>query len=294
MTSMHRHQRNVGEGRTTRPLDFFGPRLLYLCVAAGVACLTVSCSGDKRLLDEQNPYYLRGIQLRKQNKYVDAAEAFRKCLRFSWAEASAHLQLGTLCEDHLDDPVQAVVHYRAYLELRPEAENAEMVHRWVERAERACLALLLTKYPEAAIPRREPPPPQPHPEVTAGERERRLASKVKQLNTEILALRRELYIMAAGAVRGPAEPQAAPARPAPPAAPPKEPDAPPPPHVAVYVVKPGDTLSKVSRELYGSAEWWPKLRDYNRELLKGGDRLAPGMRLATPRKEQLAAWARLQ
>ena len=248
-----------------------------------------SCSGDKRLLDEQNPYFLRGIQLRKQNKYAEAAEAFRKCLRFSWAEASAHLQLGTLCEDHLDDPLQAVVHYRAYLELRPEAENAEMVHRWVERAERACLAVLLTKYPEGAPPRQQAPPVQARAQASTSERERKLAHKVKELNTENLALRQELYIMAAAVGRGDTAPEAPAARPVP--APRTRVPA-PHPQVTRYVVKAGDTLSKLSRQLYGSAEWWPKLRDYNREALKGGDQLVPGMRLETPTKEQLAAWDR--
>ena len=124
MVPMHRHRGKAGERRSARKLGRSGPVIARFCAAAAVACLMASCSGDKRLLDEQNPYFLRGIQLRKQNKYAEAAEAFRKCLRFSWAEASAHLQLGTLCEDHLDDPLQAVVHYRAYLELRPEAENA--------------------------------------------------------------------------------------------------------------------------------------------------------------------------
>ena len=57
------------------------------------------------------------------------------------------------------------------------------------------------------------------------------------------------------------------------------------------MVKSGDTLSKLSRELYGSSDWWPKLRDYNVDLLKGSDRLAPGMRLKAPANEQLATWA---
>ena len=302
MASMHGLRVNTGRegapgagrprgrlpGRGSAPL---GLGLLALAVA--VAGLMSSCSGDKRLLDEQNPYFLRGIQLRKQNRYAEAAEAFRKCLRFSWTEASAHLQLGMLCEDHLDDPVQAVVHYRAYLKQRPEAENAELVHRWVERGERACLAALLAKYPEqagaatAAAPRS--PPSLPQADVT--ERERRLAHKLKELNTEILALRRELYTMAAGVPRAEPEPRKLAEQPAPAAT--AAPGKPKPAGgaVATYVVKSGDTLSKLSRELYGSSDWWPKLRDYNVDLLKGSDRLAPGMRLKAPAKEQLATWA---
>lgn len=132
-------ERNVNMRKLIRS---WGPFLL-----AGVLPLLLAggCGGE--LLDDRNPFYLRGMRLRQEEKYTEAAEAFEKCLRLSPNSAKADLQLAMLCEDKLNDPAGAVVHYRAYLQKAPNAEDAERTKKFLERAERSVLQQLMERYP---------------------------------------------------------------------------------------------------------------------------------------------------
>ena len=46
----------------------------------------------------------------------------------------AHYNLGLLYENHQKDPIKACLHYRKYLELKPQAEDKEEVENWIKRA----------------------------------------------------------------------------------------------------------------------------------------------------------------
>ena len=113
---------------------------------AGVLPLFMSgCGGE--LLDDRNPFYLRGMRLRQEEKYTEAAEAFEKCLRLSPNSAKANLQLAMLCEDKLSDPVGAVFHYRAYLQKAPNSDDAERTKKFLERVERTILQQFMDRFP---------------------------------------------------------------------------------------------------------------------------------------------------
>jgi nucleoid-associated protein YgaU len=49
-----------------------------------------------------------------------------------------------------------------------------------------------------------------------------------------------------------------------------------------YIVRKGDTLSKISRIYYGSPNKWYKIYEANRDLLDNPDMLKPGMKLRIP------------
>jgi nucleoid-associated protein YgaU len=49
-----------------------------------------------------------------------------------------------------------------------------------------------------------------------------------------------------------------------------------------YTVKPGDTLSKISREFYGDPNQFRKIFDANRNVLSDPDRISPGQQLVIP------------
>ncbi len=252
-------------------------RILWTVMAS--AGLLSACNRSQQLVDERNPYYVRGLQLRKQNRYAEAAEAFEKCLRLSPASAGADLQLATLYEDHLDDPLRAVLHYRAYLNKRPKADNAALVREWRARAEVNLLRKLAAQHPDVVPDRRSGAAPQAS-RVT--EREKRLAQRIKELNTEILALRREVRMLTSAATSPKPRPgTAAPARP------PVAKTTPATSAARMYLVREGDTLSRISRKFYGTSRYWEKLRDANTPVLHGSDRLVPGMRLRLPPQSEI-------
>lgn len=56
-----------------------------------------------------------------------------------------------------------------------------------------------------------------------------------------------------------------------------------------YTVKSGDTLSQISKEMYGNANLYNKIFEANRPLLKNADDIYPGQQLRIPAKENIAA-----
>jgi len=238
---------------------------------------------DNRLLDDKNPYFLRGVQLLQEHKNEEAIEAFEKCLRLNPGAAKAHLQLGMLYEDVRTDPVTAIYHYRSYLAARPESENSDAVARWLERAERAYLNDLQGRYGSPAPALTEEPmmvpatnPEKEAKEAKAREREAKLLERVTSLSEELKGLRQRLHEQAQQLVRkarqAASETVEAVRR---------------QPEKQVHVVRKGDTLSKLAREYYGNLKYWPALRDYNHDVLKGKDTLTLGMELQIPPLEKL-------
>ena len=50
----------------------------------------------------------------------------------------------------------------------------------------------------------------------------------------------------------------------------------------IYVVKKGDSLSKIAKESYGDANEWRKIYEANRDLIKDPDLIYPGQTLKIP------------
>ncbi len=54
------------------------------------------------------------------------------------------------------------------------------------------------------------------------------------------------------------------------------------PYAQYYVVKKGDTLSKIADEFYGDKMLYPKIFEANRDLLTDPNKIRPGQRLRIP------------
>ncbi len=54
------------------------------------------------------------------------------------------------------------------------------------------------------------------------------------------------------------------------------------PYTQYYVVKKGDTLSKIAEEHYGDARLYPKIFEANRDILTDPNRIKPGQKLRIP------------
>ena len=53
-----------------------------------------------------------------------------------------------------------------------------------------------------------------------------------------------------------------------------------------YVVKPGDSLSKIAKELLGDANRWKEIFEANQDTLKDPNLIHPGQELRLPAQEQ--------
>jgi nucleoid-associated protein YgaU len=49
-----------------------------------------------------------------------------------------------------------------------------------------------------------------------------------------------------------------------------------------YVVKPGDSLSKIAKQVYGDMNDWRKIYEANRDMIQDPDLIHPGQTLRLP------------
>ena len=52
----------------------------------------------------------------------------------------------------------------------------------------------------------------------------------------------------------------------------------------IYVVKSGDSLSKIAKSEYGNAGDWKAIYEANQDILKDPDKIFPGQKLKIPPK----------
>ena len=69
-----------------------------------------------------------------------------------------------------------------------------------------------------------------------------------------------------------------------PAAPAAAPAAAAEPEEEFYVIKSGDSLSKIAKQFYGDANKWPDLFAANKEVIQDPDKIFPGQKIVIPKK----------
>lgn len=99
--------------------------MLALCLA-GAGCLP---SGSNPLEEQREPHFLTGKSRVNGMDYEGAVEAFEKAVEVNPHSASAHFELGLLCENNQQDFAAAIYHFDRYLKLRPKDEYAEVVQQ---------------------------------------------------------------------------------------------------------------------------------------------------------------------
>jgi LysM repeat protein len=101
--------------------QFFGLALLAGLLAMTGCTLTSADQVD----EEKEPHFLEGKARVNSLDYAGAIESFEKALEVNPKSASAHFELGCLCEQRESDPAAAIYHYQHYLKLRPDGQDAE-------------------------------------------------------------------------------------------------------------------------------------------------------------------------
>lgn len=122
----------------------------WTLLGTGLWLITTGCMpGPTGLLEEQKePHYRAGKARVNAMDYQGAVEAFRRALEVNPRSASAHFELGWLFDVKVPDPAAAIYHYERYLQLRPKADNADIVRQRIlackQELARAVLPLPIT------------------------------------------------------------------------------------------------------------------------------------------------------
>ncbi|MFH1046417.1 MAG: tetratricopeptide repeat protein [Candidatus Omnitrophota bacterium] len=80
-------------------------------------------------------HYNLALVFDQGSRYREAEAEYRKALELIPDDADAHYNLGVLYDEALKDNQKAITHYKAYLQLRPEAVDGEQVAHWISKAE---------------------------------------------------------------------------------------------------------------------------------------------------------------
>src|SRR2546425_7845004 len=120
------------------------------------ACWT-GCSpfGESGRDEEKDPNYLTGKNRVAALDHQGAIDAFEKALAANPRCAAAHLELGLIYHQSLaTNWARAIYHFEKYLELRPKANNADLIRQNVEYC-RLALAREAPYTPNNDLVRRE-------------------------------------------------------------------------------------------------------------------------------------------
>ncbi|NOY74638.1 MAG: LysM peptidoglycan-binding domain-containing protein [Kiritimatiellaeota bacterium] len=221
---------------------------LWFAVFA-VSLLCVSCGPPN---EKAHPAFRQGLNLFEKGKFKEAAASFEKYLLVNPKSAITHSKLAEIYNDNLNDPLMVVYHFRKYLEYEPDSSDAEAVDAWIAAAEKRYAREIRAKFPEDF--------PSDSELAELKERNakyRECVLKLKEWNARLLREKR-----GGDAAKGSAE-------------------------VAdsgdVYVVRPGDTLSKISKRIYGTSKFHGRIFNANRDVLKTEGQLKIGQKLKIPK-----------
>ncbi|MDD5691418.1 MAG: tetratricopeptide repeat protein [Candidatus Omnitrophica bacterium] len=79
-------------------------------------------------------HYNLAIIYENAGRYKEAADEYEKTLELAPDDADIHYNLAIVYDDHLQNNEKAILHYRRYLELSPDAKDANVVAEWMFEA----------------------------------------------------------------------------------------------------------------------------------------------------------------
>ena len=180
-----------------------------------------------------------------EGNYADAINLYEAALDGSPSSAEVHYKLGLIYDDKMNDPLNALHHFKRFLTLEPSGKRAQEVKGFMKRDE---LTLLTNLTGDSMVPR----------------------SELVRLTNENLSLRKQIgerWAEQKAGARGRRAPNEKAARSG------KE---------RSYTVQPGDTLASISRKFYKSSVRWQGILDANSDILSKPSDLKPGQMLVIP------------
>ncbi|MBM3833874.1 MAG: LysM peptidoglycan-binding domain-containing protein [Verrucomicrobia bacterium] len=242
----------------------------------------IGCSPltENELDEQKNPHFLEGKRRANALNQKGAIESFEKALEANPRSASAHLELGLLYEKPMNDHAAAIYHLERHLKLRPQSHVAESVRQRilsckVELARTVSYALVNQK-DQAALDRltRE--------NANLRQQNDELKAELSKAQAQVLTNRSAPSPSSSVQHTGPGlltdrssarTPQPSSSRPTPEASRPASGSA------GTYVVKPGETLARISREKGISLD---ALKAANPGIAADPRRMRPGQVIILP------------
>jgi LysM repeat protein len=216
-----------------------------------IACALVvlATAGCDRMITPRHTQQLKDAETKASSgDFARAVSLYESALEDRPSDAEVHYKLGLLYDDKMNDPLNALHHFKRYMAIAPAGVHAADVKNFVKRDE---LSLLTSLSGDAVISRAE----------------------ATRLRNENLTLRRELD-EAHGRTHAPLERTNESRRPTSESETAKR----------TYIVQHGDTLVSISRKFYKTSTRWKQILDANRDVIDNPKRLTAGQTLVIPRR----------
>ena len=213
--------------------------LLLLSILALSGCDRMMTPRNAQVIKDADAKAAQGNYLRAINLYEAALDDTPRC-------ADIHYKLALLYDDKMNDPLNALHHFKRYLILSPNGSRASEVKDFMKRDE---IALMTTLSGDSVVTRAE-------------------AARLRNENLNLRKEMEERSLKPKGAAeKPPLQVEKATAAKS---------------ESRSYVVKRGDTLFSIARKFYKSSARWKEIRDANKDKIDKPGKLRPGERLTIP------------
>jgi LysM repeat protein len=207
-------------------------------------------AGCDRMITPRHAQQLKDAESKAAaGDFARAISLYESALGDRPGDADVHYKLALLYDDKMNDPLNALHHFKRYLIIAPNGARANDVKGFVKRDE---VALLTSLSGDALISRAE----------------------ATRLRNENLSLRKDL-----DEARGRAHFAAIEQSPTPGKM--KQAET----AKQTYVVQRGDTLASISRKFYKTSTRWKQILDANRNVIDNPKKLAAGQTLVIPARK---------
>ena len=239
-----------------------------LLITATSCLLLTGCgeSGARRdAADEKNMAVQKGVEQARLKRWDEAVRQFESALENNPELARPDLELALIYHQQKKNYVRAIYHYERYLEKRPDSEKARFISDWIRQA-KISFACQIDPGDESQISR----------EIVRLTRENNLLRKQLEKTAETLTDVPPVKLIP---VRPPVQkPEPTPVSPTP-----VQRIQTPAPTRSTYNVRPGDTLTRIAKTVYGDGRQWKKIYAANQDKMKSENDLKAGQTIIIPK-----------
>jgi tetratricopeptide (TPR) repeat protein len=221
--------------------------VICICLSICLACISAGCA---RLMTTRYAQLVKDAEAKAaQGDFLRAINLYEAALDDSPRCAEIHYKLALLYDDKMNDPLNALHHFKRYLTLSPNGPHSNDVKNFMKRDE---IALATSLSGDSIVTRTE----------------------AARLRNENLNLRKQLEERSLKPRSASEKVQSQELHP--------EKTAGGKSNRRTYVVQSGDTLVSISRKFYHSSKRWKEILDANRKKIDDPEKLRAGQNLVIP------------
>lgn len=243
------------------------------------ALFWVACQPAGEVIRETDERaFRRAKSLLREDRKDEALASFMSVIDARPDAAESHLEVGLLYLNHVRDPISSIYHFRRYLGIKPNGEHADFVNELITTARKEFARTLPGEPFAPQVDRADLMSSLQSLRDENRELKEQLSNAQAQLHLarqNIQQLQQQLDIPVT-TTSGPVAPiiiDSSARRQQPAETGSTE---------RFYTVQAGDTLSRISREVYGTTGRWADIFEANRDQLASPNSLRVGQRLRIP------------